>query len=106
MTKINGFSEELTHILSEMCAWVGANPEKIDFKNPNWYWEYSWTREQQDDFRKWLANYLYTNTKARNAIMNFPRKNKKYCEKTAFEFILWYGWKEKENDTESKSIST
>lgn len=80
-------------ILREMCRWVDADYDKIDFKSPNWFWEYEWTESQENEFVKWLADYLYKNIEARFEIMRCARKHKESCLKAAKEFIWVYGWK-------------
>ena len=89
------FSESLKTILSKMCEMVGTNYDKINFDKNGWYREFEWTEEDEDVFKKWLIDYLYTNTKARNEIMAFPNKTKRYAKKVANEFCFMYGWKYK-----------
>jgi len=57
-TKTN-YSETLITILTEMCERVGANYDEIDFKEDGWYHKYKWTNEEEEDFKKWMINYLY-----------------------------------------------
>jgi hypothetical protein len=80
-------------ILKEMCRRVKA--KDVDFKKPSWFMEYSWTEKQQDSFEEWLTNFLMANKEARQEIMQWPRKDKKTCDKVAREFIFNYGWKNK-----------
>ena len=84
--------EELKTILNEMCSRVNANPEEIDFKSSDWYLKYTWTEEEQDDFIKWLADFLHTNNKARK-LFNIIGKSKKRCKHGAMLFVSNYGWK-------------
>ena len=89
-------SNELKPVLTKMCEYVNANPEEIEWRNEEdpYFWKYEWTQKQEQDFINWLADYLYNNKEARNAIMEYPRKNKKICRRVA-EFFVWnYGWKE------------
>lgn len=84
--------EELKTILNEMCSRVNANPEDIDFKSKDWYLKYTWTEEEQDDFIKWLADFLHTNNKARK-LFNMIGNSKKQCKRGAMFFNLYFGWK-------------
>lgn len=84
--------EELKTILNEMCSRVNANPEEIDFKSSDWYLKYTWTEEEQDDFIKWLADFLHTNSKARK-LFNIIGNSKKQCKRGAMFFNLYFGWK-------------
>ena len=81
-------------ILREMCNRVGA--KDINFKSPNWFHLSEWTQAEEDEFVKWMADYLYKNTEARFEIMRCPRKHKESCIKAAKEFTWVYGWKNKE----------
>ena len=95
MKAIDDFGEHLQIVLRKMCNMVGADADKIDFKSNNWFWQYEWTKDQEQEFVKWLTDYLYQNTKARKEIMEYPIKRKAHCRKVA-EFFAWnYGWKTK-----------
>ena len=87
-------NEYLINILKEMCLRVGAYYDKIDFKSNDWYLQYFWNEEEEKDFVNWLSDYLYNNTKARNSLVTFPRKNKKETRKVAEEFVWNYGWRQ------------
>jgi len=95
MSKEN-FSKSLQRILKEMCKVVKADYNTFDFDKDRWYIEYKWTINQQDKFKKWLSDLLYSNRDVRNEIMEHPIKNKKYCDKVAVEFVFNYGWMIKE----------
>ena len=82
-------------VLKEMCNRVNADYDSIDFKAERWSMEYSWTEKEQDEFKDWLADYLYNNTKARREITGYNIKNKKSCNTTAMWFAFNFGWKYK-----------
>lgn len=84
-------NEELKIILDEMCSRVGA--KDIDFEENEWYLKYSWTEEEQEDFRKWLADFFYNNSKVRRVFHII--KSKRECNKASGMFILNYGWRTK-----------
>ena len=84
-------------ILQEMFRRVGLeySPDEItEFtKDPNWYMNKQWlSKEEEEDFIKWLTNHLYKSAEVRKGIMRTPLRNKKHCEKTAREFWFMYGW--------------
>jgi len=81
-------SKERKTILNKMCSIVNA--KNINFKKPNWFWDYEWTQEQEDEFVEWLTKHLKENKEARS-IMHFPAM--KDYEKVAKEFVNQYGWK-------------
>lgn len=95
MKEQSNFGPHLTVILKEMCKYVNADFDKIDFKEDNWYYKYWWSEKKEEEFKDWLVNYMYNNSKARKELMTIPTKNKKHCQQFANGFILNYGWKTK-----------
>ena len=91
------FSESLIVILKEMCRRVGATYEDIDFEKEGWFREYEWTENEEEDFKKWLVNYLYNSTKARRELTTIGHKNKKWCQTFADFWSFNYCWKYKGN---------
>jgi hypothetical protein len=85
--------ESIIEILKKMCKVINVKFEDVDFTKPQWYLTHTWTEKQEKEFRKWLEDYLYTNSKARKEVMNFPIKNKEAIRRTISWFILDYGWK-------------
>lgn len=54
-----GISPEHTQeILAELCKRVGVDAKTFDFSKKEWYSEHEWTIEEEDNFRKWLGNFL------------------------------------------------
>ena len=91
--------KHMINILREMCSRVGfcvPDGALSYFKQPTWYHDYEWTQIQEDEFVKWMADYLFSNKEARGEILEFPRRDKKTCKKAAEEFVWNYGWKIKE----------
>jgi hypothetical protein len=89
----NQFGKHLTIILKELCNWVSADYESMNFKEDNWYMKYEWELEKEKSFKKWLADYFYNSQEARREMLTFPRKNKKRCSDSADWFVFQYGWK-------------
>jgi len=83
----------LQRALMEMCKRVGADAESIDYGADDWYVQHEWSQQEQELFKDWLAAWLYDDAKARRALMEFPRKNKKYCRQVADWFVFQYGWR-------------
>lgn len=92
------FGPYLSYILKEMCKKVGADFNKINFKEEGWFSEYEWTIEEEAEFIKWMIDYLYRTTDARKELLKFNTKNKKLLERTVKGFILNYGWKYKKDN--------
>jgi len=89
--------KHLTIILREMCDRVGADFNKIEFDKPEWFWQYSWSYQDQCAFSEWMVDYLYNSTEARNEIMEYPRGKAKYkIRKVVNWFVFNYGWKNNE----------
>lgn len=86
-------------VLEKMCQMVGADKSTINFRSDQWYNEYQWTKHQENEFVKWLTEYLYKNKQARSEIMRFPSRNKKKCKAVAEMFNFIYGWKTYESET-------
>jgi len=82
----------LEEVLKEMCSRVGADFDKINFKEDGWFMKYSWTEDEEADFKKWLANYL-KDRKAMMSLYQSSTTNKYFREKAADAFIFNYGWK-------------
>jgi len=93
MEKKKKFEKHLSLILKEMCKRVGVKLKDIDFNDQQWFMKHEWTEKEEQDFKKWLVDYLYGSKEARDSIMAYPRKVKKSCEDVASWFILDYGWK-------------
>ena len=91
--KISDFNNGIKTVLTEMCKRVGADADKIDFKEEGWFMQHSWTQSEEEDFIKWVTDYLYTDKQARIDIMNSPSKRKGTCKKAATYFVWNYGWK-------------
>lgn len=85
--------KHLKKIMKEMCKRVNVNFKDIDFKKDRWFMKHSWTFKQENDFRKWLIDYLNNNSEARKEVLKNP--NKKEVEKAVSWFIINYGWKYK-----------
>jgi hypothetical protein len=79
---------ETYKVIKHMCIMAKGNIKKIDFNNIEWYLTYYWTIKQEEIFKKWLINYLYTHTKVRKEIMNNPIKNRKEIEKCVSYWIF------------------
>lgn len=82
-------------VLKEMCSRVKVGLEEVgqNEDNKHWYSRHEWTLEEEHDFEKWLANYLYNNTAARKAICYSPIKRKRYLMGVAKMFTFRFGWK-------------
>lgn len=85
-----------------MCDIVGADFDKVNFKDEHWFWENEWTLGQQKQYEKWLVGYLKNDVKARNELMERPSKAKKNLEQFATYFVFNYGWKYKEDLSKTK----
>jgi hypothetical protein len=91
----------MTHletILRKMFELVNANYDTFDFTQDNWYWEYTWTPEQEKIFHTWLYGYMRLNTQARNELMSININTKKNVTDFVNNFIFTYGWKTTEEE--------
>lgn len=96
--KNNEFGPHLIHILKEMCKRVGADYDKINFKEDSWYSKYEWDIEEEEKFIKWLIDYLHNTYGARKELLYYNGKNKKIIVKAVRDFTFNYGWKYKKEE--------
>ena len=89
-------NQSIEIILKEMCKRVNADFSKLDFKSTDWFWQYTWSKEQEDDFRDWLIEFFKTNKQARKELLSTNSSKVKNLKKAADEFVWVYGWKVKE----------
>ena len=85
----------ITTILKEQFRRVNADfpTDEKYFKKENWFWDKEWTTEEEQDFKKWLFDYMIKNKRARQELMMFTSKSKKNVKRFVDEFIMDYGWK-------------
>lgn len=77
-----------------MCYRVGAPYDNMSFQEPEWYSKYSWTEEEQEDFKEWLKKKILSDSTVRKEITNFIERPSAYkAEKVATMFLFNYGWK-------------
>ena len=81
MSKLN--LEDVKDILTEQFARVGRSFDRSLEYSSEWYTETTWTKEEQEDFEKWLVNHLRTKFK----------QSKRQSTSGAAWFILMYGWR-------------
>ncbi len=92
MKGIKKFNKGLQCILQHQCDVVGVDPEKIDFKSDNWYSQWTWTREEEEQFESWMLDELMEHKWLREFIMEHPRKDKKHAKKCVQAWIFQYRW--------------
>lgn len=77
-----------------MCRRVGAPYENMDFQEPEWFRKYSWTEEEQDDFKEWLVENIMNDKKVRKDFLIVNRRPpKKVVQEAASWFLFNHGWK-------------
>ncbi len=85
--------EHLEIILKKIFEYSPIEYSKEFCNQDNWFWKHSWTKEQEQEFITWLANYMIANKDARQDLMRLPQKTKKRCRGFARYFTSVYGWK-------------
>ena len=88
----NDFSDELKEVLIKMCSYVPVDPQDIDWKDeldPH-YRKYTFTKEQEEDFKQWLIERLKSRKFAR-AFGTMTDKTSR--ELAASYFVAFYGFK-------------
>jgi hypothetical protein len=84
-------------IMKEMFKRVGEQWDEEYPKQKQWFSKHSWTQEEQNDFNKWMVDYLYNNLEARKQVLTSRVKNKRMIQKAVNWFLLDFGWKLKED---------
>ena len=90
--------KHMTIILKKMCELVGADFDKVNFKDPFWFDTYEWTEEEEQVFKDWLREYLKNNIEARRELMKWPAKKKDYLDRIIAEFCLMWSWRYKQEN--------
>lgn len=67
--------------------------KKINFKKKDWFLKYHWTEKREQEFIKWLSNYLKNNWEG---IVAYKATTKRLRDKMAEQFVLQYGCKTRE----------
>jgi len=85
-------NDGIRFVLVSMCSAVGAPFHKIDFFNGTWYHEYSWTEEEEKEWKEMIVDIIYNDKKVRTSL-----KMNGWSKKKIKENIDWfagnYGWK-------------
>jgi len=68
--------EELETLLQVQCEMVGTQLHEIDTAQPEWYLQYSWTKEQENEFKDWAKRWL--------------KKKKRWQSVVVDRFIAYY----------------
>jgi hypothetical protein len=75
-------------VVTELCRRVGLKYPPEQQVAPQ---DYEWPQSEEDDFRKWLTDYL-------KSVQPFKRMGVKYIKKEVDYFMFQYGWKVKDAD--------
>jgi len=78
--------KHIDEILTKQFQMVGQTYSPEIVKDERWYMKYYWTKEQEDEFKRWLSNYLISSKMV----------SKARVEKEVGYFILYCGWPLKE----------
>jgi len=94
MDKIRTCLELRTVILKKQCEIVNADFEKLDFTSAEsrWFMLYSWTKEQENEFKQWLISFLKELPKGEYYQLSHYSRNKSNLAKIAEEWCFNYGW--------------
>lgn len=86
------FGKHLDAILQRLCKVVGADFASVDFKQPTWFRAHSWSTATEEQFTRWLADYLYNNKDAQRELYVRSYMRKRDCQNAAKWFVFNYGW--------------
>lgn len=85
-------------IIKKMFDIAGIEFETVDLKSQNWYNKYTWNKQQEQKYREWWINYLYSTPDASYELYNTRYTTKKQLAEMWGWFNLQYGLKR--NDCE------
>ena len=75
-----------------MCRYVKADYWEINFDSKEWFQDYTWNKEKEKHFKKWLTYYIYGVRDAQKELYGRTTMRKKECEEAASMFVFNYGW--------------
>lgn len=78
--------KHIDEILTKQFQMVGGTYDPEEVKNERWYLKYSWTKETENEFKKWLTSYL----------INGKLVSKVRVEKEVDYFLFYCGFPLKE----------
>ncbi len=83
-------------LLKKQCSIIKVDYKKINFADPYWYQDYTWTKKQQDGYKKWFINYLFGNLKRTKEVSRFADRS--YKSKCRLDGVwhfwnLYHGWR-------------
>jgi len=84
----------ISEIVVKLCTYVDADPKTINFIDDEWFMQYSWTTNDEEDFKKWLLKKVKNSEEWRVELLrDRSMKKTKYLKKFTEEFVMNYGWK-------------
>lgn len=88
-------NKSLEKVLKKMFKLVKAPFPKDEsyFKKEGWFYNYSVTEKQRDNFIKWMIAYLEKNRQARLDIFDMRWKDKRRIKRGVEEFCFNYFWR-------------
>ena len=81
-----------------MCRYVKADYWEINFDSKEWFQGYTWNKEKEEHFKKWLTDYIYGVRDAQKELYERTTMRKKECEEAASMFVFNYGWSSKDGE--------
>lgn len=81
--------EHTEQILEEMCKRVNVDVKTFSFDKKDWFLEHEWTQEEQDNFRKWLGEFL----KKHDYAGTIKKRGMDWGYYEAGKLLMDYGWR-------------
>ncbi len=78
-------------IFREMCKRISVDVKTVDFGKKEWFLEYEWTSEEEDNFRKWLGEFL----RKHKYVGKGKKRGMDWGYYEAGKILMNYGWKTK-----------
>jgi hypothetical protein len=87
--------EDSRVVMQKLLDAVGAGAvDDFDFSEENWFWKYTWTSKQEEEFEEWLAKFLVKKGYARKGLY----RDTPHGLHQARKITMNYGWKIKDGN--------
>lgn len=86
---MNPYMEE---IFKEMFKRVGVEYDPVYMEQDDWYCNELWTTEDENDFCRWMFNYLHDNQEALQSLFGTDDIDEDSLKEAIGMFVLDFGW--------------
>lgn len=81
-----------TSVLNNLCSFVQCNCTDNLFVRKDWFTTYTWTINEEQQFQKWLTEYIINEEAYLELQKSFPKAVSSTKKEFVQKFTLFYGW--------------